>query len=655
MRLKKIVPFILLLSFFAGAQTEVQRFEKPGEDELKMSCYEKDSTAGAVFLYEKGENYINVIDDKIRLVKKYYAKIKIFKRSEFKQATIKIPLYRGVNTREEIINIKAVTNNGSEQTFLNEKNIYTEHVNQRLTEISFTFPNIREGSILEYEYTLLSPFFFNFKGWKFQTDIPKVYSEFSAQIPGNYVYNRNLRGPYKLSKNEASLKKRCFHPLGVPSAADCEVLTYAMKDIPAFVEEKYLTSKENYISKIEFELSEYIRFDGIRKKYTKTWKDVDKEFRSDKEIGGQMRKTSYFTQILDDSISPLPVDELERAKKVYTFIKEHYTWNEDYNIFGDTNVKRAFQERTGSVGDINLSLINALKAAKIKTDLVLLSTRNNGLPTKLHPVITDFNYILAKSSIHGKEYLLDATEKLLPFGMIPYRCLNGYGRVMDFKNDSYWMDIEPRKKNINMISVQMEMDEEGHFNGSFRETNRGYFGYSKRIKIKEKDKEDYLDKKEEELYDWEISDYKIKNLNALDKPVIEEFRIDFSDTSNNSEIFINPFIVQLFSENPFSLEKRNYPVEFGYPFSHIYRLAVQLPKNYTIKEIPKQRAFTLNDNDATISFQINRQSDRELTLQFKIIVNNYFYNPEKYTSLKDFFSKIVDIEKNSFVIIQKSD
>jgi len=103
-----------------------------------------------------------------------------------------------------------------------------------------------------------------------------------------------------------------------------------------------------------------------------------------------------------------------------------------YGIFGISKLKTAIENKTGNSSEINISLINVLKSVDLNAELVLLSTRNNGFATKLYPVISEFNYVIAKLNNNDKIYLLDATSKLKPFGQLPYQCLNGYGRVMDF-------------------------------------------------------------------------------------------------------------------------------------------------------------------------------------------------------------------------------
>ena len=437
--------FFALLVFLISISTLIAQkdnnFGQVTLFEKNLKNYEKDPDAKAVVLYERGDNYFEIIRGRLLLVKKYHTKIKILNQNGLDEASIHIPYYHGQNSFEQVEDIKAITHNGDSKTFLRQDQIFTVDHNKRWLEKKFSFPNVKVGSILEYTYKIISPFIYDFNGWVFQSDIPKIYSEFNAKIPGNYKYNRSLVGSLNLAVNEASIQDNCIYLKSISDHMSCEVLKYAMSDIPAFeAEEDFMLSISNYISRIDFELAELYRLDGSKEVFTRSWQDVDKEFRTDPDIGRQLGKKSFY----EKSISFSLLDEqnaLLRAKNIYQFTQNHFVWNGEYGIYKDIDVKKAFEEKSGNVGEVNITLINLLNMANLDAKLVLLSTRSNGLPKKTHPVISDFNYILAKVEIDGNSYFLDATDKIIPFGMLPFRCLNYDARVMDFKEDSYWYAI----------------------------------------------------------------------------------------------------------------------------------------------------------------------------------------------------------------------
>jgi len=650
--MKKLFLLLLLLVSLNNFAQQDYTFGEITSKELEMKVYEKDSTANAVVLYEEGNTEFIEKNNHIFIQTVIYKKIKIFNKEGADFADISIRLYNNKSLKETVKKIRGVTHNLGANNNLNKKNIFTNRLDEKHSEVVFTLPNIQDGSVIEYTYTLESPFTYLFTGWNFQSSIPKVESVFKAKIPGNYVYNRELHGYLKLDKNESTVKKHCFKVEGIENYADCEVLNYSMKDIPAFIEEDYMTSKWNYLSRISFELSELHWFDGTKKKYTKTWKSVDNEFKSDKEIGGQLRRKSFFKNKIPDSIINI-TDVLERAKKTYTFIQNHFTWNGKYRMFRDISVTGAFNKKQGTVSEINLSLINALKVAGIDTQLTLLSTRNNGFPTKRHPVISDFNYIIAKITIGEKTYFLDATDKNLPFGVLPYRCLNNEARVMDFKNGSYWTPIVPIKNSGRKIQMLLELNDDGNFEGNMRIISNGYTAIDKRKELHATTEDKYIENYEVENDFLEIESYKNTNLNAPEKPLKEEYKITIeNDNTVANTVYLNPFFIDKIEENPFKLKTRIYPVNFGYPRKFEYLASIIVPPNYSVESLPKSKIVRLPDNDGYFVYKITNLKNK-IMVNFSFVINKIQFNSDKYLYLKEFFKQAI-IAQNEPIILKKN-
>lgn len=647
---------VLVLLFplhFLQAQLP-EDFGKVSQAERELTVYDKDPDAAALVLYERGDNYFDVVQSRVRLVKEYRAKIKILKKSGVDEGTISIPLYHNGATKEEIPTIKAITHNGDQIINVLPSQMYTTDETENWRVLTFTFPDIQVGSILEYQYTLYSPYTFNFSGWNFQSNIPKLYSEFNAKIPANYVYNRNLVGYLKLAVNEAKIVKECFHLDGIGNA-DCEVLQYAMKDIPAFKEaEDFMLSKKNYISRLDFELSEFQRLDGTKDKYTKSWEDVDREFKGDRDIGAQLTKRNYFERNVPDSLFTGD-DPVAKAKKIYTYVQQHYTWNGKYGIYKKIRVKEAFEEKSGNVGEINIAMINLLNSAGIKTDLVLLSTRENGLPKTTRPVMSDFNYVIARAEIGDSFYLLDATDKFLPFGMLPYRCLNYLGRVMDFKKDSYWMDITATSNNRMLIRGQMGLDPETEtIKGQLNVVTSGYKALQKRKNISAYTKEEYAENIiNQNNGNLEVTDYKNADLEHFEKMLREQLSFEKEASMQADKIYLNPLLIKFFDQNPFLLEERNYPIEFGYPRSYQYNMSISVPEGYQVTQFPQAVEEKLPDNTALLKFSASPNAAGNIDVVFSLILGQVFYQPEAYQDIKKLFAKVMEVQDHSLITLEK--
>ncbi|PCI35027.1 MAG: hypothetical protein COB60_04795 [Flavobacteriaceae bacterium] len=650
MKLKFTIILFILCTISSFSQvSKIYKFGKVSQEELNLKYYAKDSTANALVLYESGITQFKEGANEILIETKIYKRIKIFNKKGFDHASFSINLYNNKSRKETLKNLKAICYNNGSRSVLSSKKIFTNKINERWTETVFTMPNVQAGSVIEVSYTLRSPFKFNLTGWEFQSDIPKVLSEYKASIPGNYTYNRVLNGFQKLKVNSSVIKKNCFSVSWSSGTANCEDLHYSMEYIPAFVEEEYMTSKENFLSKIKFELKEFLWFDGSKQKYTSTWKAVDKEFRKDKNIGGQLKKEAYFKKRIPAEILS-KASSIEKAKEVFYFIQNHYAWNQKYRFFQDINIKKAFEKKTGNINAINLSLITSLRAAGFDCQLVLLSTRKNGKPTTLHPVISDFNYLVGRLTINNKTYLLDATNKLNKFGILPFKCLNGIGRVMDFKNDSFWINLEPVISSKQLIHTTLKLSPEGIISGKTRTTNYGYNALDRRVKIDDINQEDLIDNLENEN-DFEISNYVQKNTVEFDKPFIEEFNFIIAP-ENTARLYLNPFFKDRFTKNPFKSKERLYPVDFGYKKKYQTNITVHLPDNYVFESIPKTTTFKLLNNTAVFSLTVeNKQPDR-LTMNCQLKMNKTVFNTKEYNSLKQLLSQIIK-SQNEPIIIKK--
>lgn len=650
--MKKIILLIVVLYFVSSnaQKHSVYKFGSISPHEYEITTYDRDTTANALFLYENGETVFAIKNRSIIIKTTYYAKVKIFNKQGFENANIEIPVYNNKNAEETVRNIKATTHNGKQVTRLNKKNVFKDRINENWSVTKFTLPNLKENSIIEYEYTLESPFLFNFTGWEFQSDIPKLFSRFHALIPGNYVYNRRLAGFLKLDVNDVNLKKNCFSIPGYLQAADCEEVTYAMHNIPSYIEEDYTTSKHNYLSAIKFELTEFHHFEGGIEKYTKNWKNVDREFKTERDIGKQLKKIDFIKKQLPVSLFTIQND-YDKAKEVYRYIKDHFTFNNKIRLFREVNVRDAFENSVGNSSEINIALVNALQAVGINADLLIVSTRENGLPTKLYPVITDFNYALAHVRINRRTYVLDATDKLQPFGVIPYNVLNGYGRVMDFDNGSYWLDIEPSKNNSTSVSLDLTLKENGDLAGQMQKSYFGYNALNARKKYLSLQKVNYLEGIENDNENLFIDAYEHVNLDELEEPFKEIYEITYESKLDGKIIFFNPFIIEKISKNPFRLKERTYPVDFGYPRTMQYMLTLTIPDTYKVKSLPENKIIALPQNGGRFNFKVN-QTDNNLNILLRFSLLKSYFTPDEYLALKEFFNQYIKTQ-NSLITLEK--
>lgn len=636
------------------AQDNGFRFGEVTDQDLKPALYEKDTAATAVILREFGEAYIDNYHDN-NLLFEYHVVIKILKQQGLHYADVEIPLRKHEGRFESIREVKASSfnlENGSKwETKMDVKNVFTENISKYWDQKKFAIPNVRVGSVIEIKYTLESPFIYNFRTWEFQTDIPKISSEYWATIPGNYKYNMRLNGYFPLERNETEVIRDCFTP-GHGQKADCARYKWGMSDIPAFIEEDYMTAKTNFLSAIHFELLQVDRFDGTKNKITTEWKEVEAELRQDNRFGVQIRRGDDIVgkQITDIVVSE--TDPLQRARKIYDFIKYWYQWNEVYGIFSEFGIKKAFDKKTGNVGDINLSLVAALKYAKLDVEPMILSTRSNGLPTDLFPVISDFNYVIAKLNINGKTYLLDATDDFLPFGLLPERCLNGQGRALGEK-ESYWYPLAAEEKGKTIHELNLVLQENGTFKGTIQTT---YFGYDavdeRKIIAGYASPEEYIRHLDDVHKTFEIGKGVVSNTEELSSPLSVKLEVTIDGDGAAQHILFNPYLLDRWKKNPFRSNERLYPVDFGVPKQEILLLNLDYPATFEVAEIPPKVGLALPNGGGRYIVDVKNEGNK-LSVNSSLLIAKPIFTSEEYHYLKELFNHVVATQQNDLLISKR--
>ena len=377
------------------------------EIDLKECSFDKDANA-VILLDEAISNH----DEEYHLITDYHVKIKILKEKGFEAANISIPFYRK-DDFEFIERLEAVVINtdasGQVTTEkLSKKAFYKKEINERYGEITFVFPNIKVGSIIEYKYRSFMKNYGGLQNWYFQKELPVVKSKYTLTIVpnGEFTYRVN---------------KKTGLPIIVKQDNDNARLYFEMNNIASLNEEPYMDAREDYVQKVIFQLSAYNNGFG-KTNYMASWDEVTRELLSDKDFGSQLGKNISGIGDFMNEVKKMPVDE-DKMKAVYNYVRKNMSWNGQYSKYAIDGVKSAWEKKKGNSGEINLVLVNLLKDAGLEAYPTLVSKRFHGKVNADYPFIDQFNSVFACVIIKGVKYYLDATDEYTPAHMTPYDIL----------------------------------------------------------------------------------------------------------------------------------------------------------------------------------------------------------------------------------------
>ncbi len=645
-------------SVVATAQKKVKKekeleieFGKVPPEDLLMTVYPLDSSAEAVVLAAKGRLSIEEgHDGGMQLNFQFFRRVKLLKKSAFgTEGDIKITYYSKDNY-EDLRRVKAavIQPDGTRQE-LTKKEFFEEKSTKEYTTKKFAFPNLKEGSIIEYEYELISQNLHTLKGWQFQENIPVRHSEVWLSVPQYFEYVYLFRGRQKLKKGEL---KEDFMNATVRIA----VQKMSADSVPALKPEgDYITTMNDYLTQIDFQLSRINYPSGRIENRMTNWKDVAEKLTKHESMGEQFRKKGNYGDVWK-AVKPLletAKTDNEKIKIVYDYLCKNVNWDEDnYSEYSSQeSLNAAFKKKKANSGQLNMMLLACLSEAEVKAYPMLVSTRKHGKPVTIYPIMDQFNHLVCYIERDGKPLIIDVGSIHRPVGLPRVSTLNEQGWILD-KENPRWVDIAaPLSNEVSLANFKL--NDEGTLTGSISSNYKGYAA------VTERGNEDEKHEKTKKALAKDFPDIKIDSITTanLDNTA-EPFKrvvycaIPNAATTAGDLIYIKPSLKTDFDENPFKQPKREYPVEFPYPFKDQFVLNLTIPDGYAIEEMPKSVRMNLPENGGTFQY-LSSVTGNMIQLTIKIQLDKLRFEPEDYDIVKEFFNQIATKSAEQIVLKKK--
>jgi hypothetical protein len=488
----------LLCVFLSFGQQPPVKYGKIDEKEIALSSYQG---ADAVILCDYGQYKFDGLTGQVYFYFIHHLRIKILTEAGLRYATQQIRYYdlrsASYHPYNETYTLRAQTLN------VNEKGkIVASKVKPRYTvtatpddnynsSVSVHFPDVKPGSIIEFEITIPTIETVNPDPWIVQYDIPSLWNELRIITPLDFNYAVK---PYNIDYSEVSEFKNITTSIKYPGQSvvyNANLFHFVRKNIPSlpftgnkldfnnnrmfvkfmldFVSRKFLLPKMTelikamdpeykYMDKAEKQLavenSAYIIYK--RPDLSKITKDLNKS--------PQFGVPLIMNMGLDDTLKYITESynsDEEKIEAVYQFVRNMVTWNNQYRVYVDapvpkiivcvankfskepvkmnTGLQKVVQRQEGTNSEINAILINLLKKAGYKTYPVLVSTLENCYLDTSFFNPQQFNHLIAAIELNGREILLDAVKK--DFGSIMSSdIMNEYGLLVEMRR-ARWIQV----------------------------------------------------------------------------------------------------------------------------------------------------------------------------------------------------------------------
>ncbi|WP_417885842.1 DUF3857 domain-containing protein [Zunongwangia sp.] len=657
----------LLLATVTNAQD--YKFGNVSKKEIEQTAHAEDPEAEAAFLYRYRYTTFDISKQGLQLITHYHNRIKIYKKSGFEWASKTIPLYFENSNKETISGLKAYTYNLSDGKISKEKldkdQVFEEDVSRFRKSVKFTMPAIKEGSVIEYKYKIISPFFASLAPVELQYTIPLDKIEVTLKLPEflGYIPHYNQRAKVVIPMDQSSenfrysyidTERSGFYVSKTKSVQrKVEYLQNVYKidkeNIPALKDEDYVDYLKNYAAKISWEL-QYTKFPNSPiNNISTTWENVAKTLYDEGGLLKELKRSNFFEDDLE-SILANTQNKTEQLQAILAFVKQKIGWNNYLGYLPDNGTKKGYKEGVGNVADINLLLTAMLTYKGFEAYPVLVSTVNHGIP--LYPTQSGFNYLIAAVKLENSYVLLDATDQYAGLGELPKRARNWQGRLIKDDGTSSWVSLYPNKVSKKMQNVNILFDlENKEIRGRVRAIYSGFEAKSFRNNYKGLDRDEYIKLLQEKNDQILVDNYSLKNEKNIGSDIKESYEYTLQNAYQKvgEQIYINPLQFLARKENPFKADERTYPVYMKFPVFFNKTASMKLPEGYEITSLPESIHVVLNKNDADFKFIVNGGNGYVRIVSTFTLKKNIFL-PEEYKSLKNFYDEIVSKQSEVLVL-----
>lgn len=655
---------------YSNAQKPPMKWGQVDLEELNMTTYPEDTTAAAVILGDYATLKFD-FGQGTRYVFEHHRRIKILDKAAFGYGDVQLYLYGD----DQISGLKAQTiSRGSGQTFrLKGRDFYEEEVADGVKALKFTFPNLEEGAVIEYTYTISSDRIVQLRSWYYQHDIPVRWSELHMDIPVwfEYLFLTNGRSPdvneqerltqnfrvVRLRTKQAGMSGTVTQASGTTTMSG-EVTRYrlAMENVPALKEEAFITTMDDYRASLRFQL-QAVRFpDQPVDQILSSWPDVAKRLLNSTSFGLQFEKKCNQKQLLDALTPYLPEEGTpsEKALAAYYYLQDAMEWDGSYWYNAEESVLECFDRKQASSGALNLILMTVLKALEVECYPVLLSTRSHGKMIQLYPIIRQFNHMVTVARIHDQLLILDLSDDERPAGVPRKASLNKVGWLVSETNPQ-WINIAPPGASTARM-FQMSLSENGDLSYQVQTKSEGYHAVAVRTQTAGEDGKDALTESLLERF----PESKTEGLQlVLPENPVDAVKSGYKASvpgaaqAFNDFIYFSPCILPYFEENPFQKAERHFPVDLAHPFDVRDVFIVEIPEGYALEEMPEAASFALPGKAGSFEFTPTETTGK-VNLVYSLRLDKTHFEPEEYPALKQFLDLVIEKQGEQFVFRKKT-
>jgi len=660
---------LLFFSIFVSTNILAQNTSEPNlklghptQQELEMTSYAPDSDASAVVLWKTTDVKYVIVKEFIQVQYDVKGRIKILKPEGTRYANVDITytVNDGKEGNREVVSYaKGATYNFSnghiDKSGLTSDMIGTlPALNPNQRTMTLSFPNAKPGSIIEFEYSILSDLYLEVKDWEAQCEIPVAYTKYDVTIPEWFgFYVQTIGNEYNTSR--VTQQRTDKRPLYIMETAGSEYealgvnFEFVGRNLTALKKEPLIFSPKVYAQRVIIDITTETLPRHTKHQYAMTWDEIDQHLLKQNNFGKLLKNNPLKKEMKKAGIFQLKNDD-EKISQTVKLLRQHVKWNGEYNLYG-TSASQVVKSGTGSNSDINFLLIAMLNDADINAYPAVLSTRDCDILDNNHPTMKNLSSMIVVIDNSNKYKVFDGSVENGAIDILPTNFLVSKARIIKKdNNDKPWINLEDKGVERASHKITGKIDQNGKLTATCVSTYNDKAAELMRVDIK--NHSDECPNKKLQSSQFTVNDYIAHGINDIDLPITETVQFYYNASCKDGIITLPQLIVPFINEKLFKNETRYNPIEFPNKVNETIDISFSIPNGWEVVDVPAPISLNTSDNKIIMTITPSTQGST-VNVSTQLSINRLVFNKRDYSGIKNLVDRIVAQSKEPFIIKKK--
>jgi transglutaminase-like putative cysteine protease len=495
---------------------------------------------------------------------------------------------------------------------------------------------------VEYSYEVKYKSLFFWPDWYPQREIPVERSVYRLTLPEDLAFKTYASNVEVEPTDEREKGKR--------------QLTFELTRIPPFEPEENMSPQGDHVMAVLF-APEQFELEGY-KGSADSWGAFGRWYAS---LARRQYELSPERQHWANDLTRPCVSTKEKVRTLYRFLqrKTHYVAIElGIGGYQPRDAESVLATGYGDCKDLATLFIAMLGATGIRAYPALIRTQSRGTVLPDFPS-SQFNHVIAQVPLQTDTLWFDCTLNYCPFGELPFQD-EGCHALVVMQDTALLIRTPTSTAHDNRFSgsINGKLAPDGSLEITGTLTATGNYESGHREFLNEctaAEKREWLGRLiGKHAPHFTLSESDFTKISDLEAPFAIEFSAKFLDypTSAGNELLLNPnLLIRVDAGDVLSGEKREYPVDNGFPSTEEVQVVLDIPPGLTVKAVPEQQDLTFPFG----SFQTRHLvSGDQLIYKRTLTLNQRLIQPTDFGDYKAFLGKIYAADQ-SFVVFSRTE